>query len=381
MQAAGSLAIGLSCVLLLGGVTACRGDKDPTSLRAPLPAPQVSLIAQEKEVWAPLSPDRSAIPVLLYHGIGPESDFSNAADAAYGVDSESFAKQMTMIKNAGYQTVSLTTFLDFVNHRPAELPPRPLLLTFDDGRADSWTGSDGILRELGFNAVMFLDVGSVDRGGPEYLTWPEINTMQASGGWEMQLHSGKGHHQIHYGEGPDDYGAFYAYRDLGENFSAWKQRVRSDIDWGQQTRHKRLGVSTDVVRSALRKLRPAGHQRPAHPGRPPGLAECTLRRRLHSGRERASRTGQPAATRPYPGGPCDQRWLDQRNAALRRKRGKVSTGRLPTGTHTTPPLPVGGASRPAPTAGRHERGRGSTLLPADGRMDLVRESRTTPRPS
>jgi hypothetical protein len=40
-----------------------------------------------------------------------------------------------------------------------DLPSRPLLLTFDDAHADSWTGGDGILHRLGFNAVMFVDVG------------------------------------------------------------------------------------------------------------------------------------------------------------------------------------------------------------------------------
>ena len=116
-----------------------------------------------------------------------------------------------------------------------ELPPRPLLLTFDDGRADSWTGSDGILRKLGFNAVMFIDVGSVDDGDPEYLSWEELQIMAAGGRWQLQLHSGHGHHYIQYGPGADDTGAYYAYKERGESFHGWRQRVRSDINWGQET--------------------------------------------------------------------------------------------------------------------------------------------------
>ncbi|MGZ4292298.1 MAG: hypothetical protein ACXVQQ_06845, partial [Gaiellaceae bacterium] len=72
------------------------------------------LTPEEKAVWAPLPPDRSAVPVLLYHGIGAPSDFSNASDADYGVAAYDFAKQMTMIKHAGYQTIGLQTFVDFV---------------------------------------------------------------------------------------------------------------------------------------------------------------------------------------------------------------------------------------------------------------------------
>ena len=82
---------------------------------------------------------------------------------------------------------------------------------------------------------MFVDVGRVDGGDPEYLTWHELATMQDSGRWQLQLHSGKGHTQIHYGPGPDDYGPFYAYEQQGEDFDGWRDRVHSDIAWGQTT--------------------------------------------------------------------------------------------------------------------------------------------------
>ena len=186
-------------------------------------------------MWKKLPPDRSAIPVLLYHGLGPESNFSNASDASYGIGTEDFAKQMTMIQHAGYETIDLQTFIDFVQDKRAHLPPRPLLLTFDDARADSWTGADAILRKLRFNAVMFVDVGRVDGGDPEYLTWQELTSVQDSGRWQLQLHSGNGHTQIQYGPGPDDYGPFYAYKQQGEDFDGWRDRVHSDIGWGQTT--------------------------------------------------------------------------------------------------------------------------------------------------
>ncbi len=186
-------------------------------------------------MWAPLPLDRSAIPVLLYHGVGPESDFANASDAEYGVGVEDFAKQMTMIAHAGYETVDLETFVRFVQGEEVDLPSRPLLLTFDDARADSWTGADGILEELGFNAVMFVDVGRVEDGDPEYSTWDELDTMQESGRWQLQLHSGEGHQQIQYGPGDDDVGPYYAYKLEGESFEDWQVRVREDIDWSEET--------------------------------------------------------------------------------------------------------------------------------------------------
>ena len=229
-----SAAVVIACTFGSSLVLAACGSSAAT--RTPDPAPTVTLTPDDLTVWAPLPPDRSAIPVLLYHGIGPTSDFSNSTDAEYGVGEDDFAKQMTMMKHAGYQTVTLSTFLRFVNGEKVDLPPRPVLLTFDDGRADSWTGADGILAKLGFNAVMFVDVGRVDRHDPEYLTWQELQEMQKSGRWQLQLHAGdEGHQYIQYDSDPQHTGPYYAYKKPGESFDHWRRRVRSDISNGQRT--------------------------------------------------------------------------------------------------------------------------------------------------
>ena len=140
---------------------------------------------------------------------------------------------MTEIAHAGYQTVTLDAFLRFVAGEPVELPPHPLLLTFDDARADSWLNGDGTLARLGFHAVMFVDVGRVEDGDPEYMTWPELTQAQDSGRWQLQLHAGHGHVLIRYDDDPAHTGPFYAYEERGESFAGWQRRVQSDIEWGQ----------------------------------------------------------------------------------------------------------------------------------------------------
>ena len=180
------------------------------------------------------TPDRAVVPVLLYHGVAPVSGFSKRADADLGTDPEDFARQMALLEHAGYETITLDEFVRFIKREHVNLPPRPLLLTFDGARLDSSSGSDGILRELGFNAVLFVDVGRVEGENPEYLTWRELNILQRSGRWEVQLQSGTGHHQIRYGPAPDDVGPFYAYRGSEEILGGWRERVFSDITWGEE---------------------------------------------------------------------------------------------------------------------------------------------------
>jgi peptidoglycan/xylan/chitin deacetylase (PgdA/CDA1 family) len=227
----------LVAVVVVALVSACGGSEEDGAASAPAfePAPQVELTARDREVWVPAPADRSQIPVLLYHGIAPADEFAVPADADYGVDPEDFAKQMVLLDSAGYETVTLDEFSRFVRGEDVDLPPRPLLLTFDDARRDSWTGGEGILRELGFNVVMFVDVGRVEDGDPEYLTWPELAGIAGNDRWELQLHSGEGHQQIRYGPAPDDFGPYYAYEEDGETFEGWQERVFDDITWAEDT--------------------------------------------------------------------------------------------------------------------------------------------------
>jgi len=180
--------------------------------------PRVVLSADDRATWAPAPADGSAVPVLLYRGVAPEP----------------FARQMTLLAHAGHETITLEQLVEFRRGEHGSMPARPLLLTFDGGRRGSWTGSDDILRRLGFNAVLFVDVGRVEAGDPDHLTWEELSALQRSGRWDVQAQSGTGHRQIRYGTGPGEVGPFYAYRGAEEVLGGWRERVFSDVTYGEQ---------------------------------------------------------------------------------------------------------------------------------------------------
>jgi peptidoglycan/xylan/chitin deacetylase (PgdA/CDA1 family) len=226
----------------------CGGDDGGSAAATPTPrpdppaAPAVTLSAEDRAVWRPVPARRGRVPVLLYHGIAPASGFESQADAYYGITREDFAKQMALLAHAGYEAITLEEFRRFHAGEPVDLPPRPILLTFDDARADSWQGADGTLAHHGWTAVMFADVEAIDRGAREYVTWEELARMQKSGRWEIELHAGRGHHNIRYGDGPRDVGPFYAFRDArtGETLDEWRERAFGDLDWGEQQLRRHL---------------------------------------------------------------------------------------------------------------------------------------------
>jgi hypothetical protein len=126
------------CFAALAG---CGQSSDQPAARTPAPAPRVVLTADDEERWAPRPVNRSVVPVLVYDRVAPKD----------------FARQMALLAHAGYETITLGEFVRFIRREKVSLPPRPLLLTFDGARLDLWTGSDEILRELDFDATLFVD--------------------------------------------------------------------------------------------------------------------------------------------------------------------------------------------------------------------------------
>jgi peptidoglycan/xylan/chitin deacetylase (PgdA/CDA1 family) len=196
------------------------------------PAPPSQLTEEERSVWRPLPVARDRIPVLLYHGIGEPDEYG--ADGGYAVRREDFAKQVALLHAAGYQAITLDQFRRFIAGEHVDLPPRPLLLTFDDSLVGSLDGADAVLRDVGWTAVMFVDVGGVEVHAPGRARWDQLRAAQRSGRWEMQLHAGRGHHSIAY-DTAGTTGPYYAYRVEGrESLAQWWRRVRDDLRWGEQ---------------------------------------------------------------------------------------------------------------------------------------------------
>ena len=125
------------------------------------------------------------IPVLLYHGIVTTPD-------RFSLTQGQFANHMQALKEAGYQTISMTELSDYLRGEQVELPPRPFVLTFDDGRKDSFFGANPILALYGFQATMFLPTMLFDtekRKNSYYLSISDIDDMANNGRWEIESHA------------------------------------------------------------------------------------------------------------------------------------------------------------------------------------------------
>lgn len=123
------------------------------------------------------------VPVLVYHGLIDTPDRFNTTPSI-------FLDQMLSLKKAGYETISPLEFIDFIeSNKP--VPKKSFLLTFDDGRKDSYYQADPILKLLGYKAVMFIATHqSLDKEDSDYyLTKQEVVSMAQSGRWFIESHA------------------------------------------------------------------------------------------------------------------------------------------------------------------------------------------------
>jgi peptidoglycan/xylan/chitin deacetylase (PgdA/CDA1 family) len=95
------------------------------------------------------------VAILMYHQVAARP---HPAYRKYTVTPHAFAMQMAWLARSGYRAISLD---DLTRHRDGghDLPPRPVLITFDDGMQDCVEHAVPILARHGFTATFYLVAG------------------------------------------------------------------------------------------------------------------------------------------------------------------------------------------------------------------------------
>ncbi len=144
----------------------------------PTPAPAQAFEARGKPL--PKRVNSFALPVLMYHRISDNPDKYNLA-----VPVNNFREQMDYLRLRGFHTVKLAQLGDYLlENKP--LPPKSVLITFDDGNQDNLTTALPILAEHGFTAAVFVIGGFVGQSGSVSLD--DIKTLAAAG-WDIGNHT------------------------------------------------------------------------------------------------------------------------------------------------------------------------------------------------
>ena len=112
----------------------------------------------------------SGIPVLMYHKVGDDKD----NDAV--IREDLFREQMKFLKDNGYNPLTMEQLYEYVVNGAA-VPEKPVVLTFDDGYADTYSIVYPIMKEYGFPATVFINPGDIGTR----LTWDQVREMHKNG--------------------------------------------------------------------------------------------------------------------------------------------------------------------------------------------------------
>jgi peptidoglycan/xylan/chitin deacetylase (PgdA/CDA1 family) len=101
----------------------------------------------------------AGVPMLMYHQVSadPAPEFRK-----YSVTPSAFSRQMDVLWKLGYRSVTLDQLLR-CREGTGSLPPRPVVITFDDGFRESVEHAVPILSDRGFTAIFYLVAGLIGR--------------------------------------------------------------------------------------------------------------------------------------------------------------------------------------------------------------------------
>ena len=96
--------------------------------------------------------------VLMYHSVN--SNRSKAGD--YVITPDALRSDLDFLKREGYETVTVSQVVSYVRGT-GELPPKPVMLTFDDGYYNNYLNVFPLLKEYGAKAVISIIGVETDR--------------------------------------------------------------------------------------------------------------------------------------------------------------------------------------------------------------------------
>jgi len=143
------------------------------TITAELPASEDTPAADAETIIA-----RRQVPILCYHRIREWKASDSKAAKDYIVPVQDFKNQMKMLADSGYHTVLPGQLLSYLT-KGTPLPPKPIMLTFDDTVLEQFTIAKPEMEKYGFKGVFFIMTVSIGR--PGYMSRKQIKALSDAG--------------------------------------------------------------------------------------------------------------------------------------------------------------------------------------------------------
>ncbi|WP_053153436.1 poly-beta-1,6-N-acetyl-D-glucosamine N-deacetylase PgaB [Pseudomonas sp. Pf153] len=179
-------------ILLLGVLLVSACAQQAPAFTPPLQRP----LAANETPWP-----KNHVLGIAYHDVNDR----DPDQALVAVRTERLIEQLAWLRENNYQPVTVDQIIAARNGGP-QLPPRAVLLSFDDGYSSFYTRVMPILRAYNWPAILApvgswvdtpsnqaVDFAGVPRKRSEFLTWEQIREVSQSGLVEIAAHTDANH--------------------------------------------------------------------------------------------------------------------------------------------------------------------------------------------
>ncbi len=126
------------------------------------------------------------VPILMYHYIEYVQDKKDTIRQSLNVNPNIFEQQIQTLQGAGYTFLTARQLGDILDNKIAA-PPKPILLTFDDGHRDFYTNAFPLLKKYQVHATAYIIPGFT--GGVDFMTQAQLQEVATSGLVDIGAHT------------------------------------------------------------------------------------------------------------------------------------------------------------------------------------------------
>jgi len=150
------------------------------ALAAAVAAPAEAAPPQTLVLPSPLPTRTLRLPILMYHRIDYLKPSLPTITRRLTVDPVDFAAEMTWLHAHGWHAVTQLQAFDALEYGTT-LPPKPIMITFDDGYRDVWGKASAVLRRLHMPATAYIITDRISGPDPSFLTWGDLRSLERRG--------------------------------------------------------------------------------------------------------------------------------------------------------------------------------------------------------
>ena len=200
--------------------------------------------------------------VLCYHDV--QDDMRKATPGVLTISTAALINQFAWLREHGYQVISLEQLLAARAGRQA-LPPKAVLLSFDDGYVSTHERVLPLLKLFNYHAVVALvgawmdapsgstvNYGNKSVPRERFMSWAQVRKLRDSGLVELASHS----HDLHHGVLANPQGnrlpaassrIYNKHRSRYENDVEYLKRLRDDLSASVESLRKNTGATPRVM--------------------------------------------------------------------------------------------------------------------------------------